>query len=320
MTRLIHKKDRAARKTYKFTIIILFCLIKQIDVQSQDSVKKILVVGNSVMFYNNMPANLLSLLSETNNSYVLQDCSKGGSSLTRSLNTKYISSNKGFDVRDFNDSLKVESSINDTLRKKWDWVILQEQSSYILYKELYKHITINTVNGYKELIERDNPDCSVILFENYSPKKIGKKLISTIRRPVCLDSAEMVKVNDSLLTKLTDNYYSLECTTDSLETLSSVQQVYFNRTKNIARSNDFNFAPTGQIHFLLKSTYPSWKMYRIAGHPSRKASFMFACVYYEMITKKDVTKTKFTGKISNKKARIIKEMVHSYLLNNPVEY
>ena len=26
------------------------------------------------------------------------------------------------------------------------------------------------------------------------------------------------------------------------------------------------------------------------------------------------------GKISNKKARIIKEMVHSYLLNNPVEY
>ena len=82
MNRLMHKEDRATRKTYKFTIIILFCLIKQIDVQSQDSVKKILVVGNSVMFYNNMPANLLSLLSETNNSYVLQDCSKGGSSLT----------------------------------------------------------------------------------------------------------------------------------------------------------------------------------------------------------------------------------------------
>ena len=46
---------------------------------------------------------------------------------------------------------------------------------------------------------------------------------------------------------------------------------------------------------------------------------MFACVYYEMITGKPVTETEFTGKVSKKNAKIIKEEVHNYLLEHPME-
>ncbi len=52
-------------------------------------------------------------------------------------------------------------------------------------------------------------------------------------------------------------------------------------------------------------------------HPNRKGTFINACLFYEVMSRKDVRKTPHTDKLLDKKTqRLLKAFVHSFVLKN----
>ena len=308
--------------------------------QNYNAQSKVLLIGNSLTYYNSMPNILQELLNESDTNYFVNHRSFGGASLRNHLDRYHYGKNKSIDFvkikrylelgmnssklqKTFKYKLNIDtitkSSLHILLEKdRYDYVIIQEHGSLIEVDTLLKYIASKSLKRFVKILNsKQEPLPKLIYFSEYPTKRSFKKerLPKIVSKPYDTNTCEIV--DDTSVLRL--NSAMIQGSTKLTHTPQEEADIIINNLISLKKIHPFSISPIASIFVELKVKQPHWKMYRIAGHPSRKASFMFACVYYEMITKKDVTKTKFTGKISNKKARIIKEMVHSYLLNNPVE-
>lgn len=214
-----------------------------------------------------------------------------------------------------------KSTLELTLEKNnYDFIIIQDHGSMIAVPNFKKYIAEKSLERLGDLlIKTNNTSAQLIYFTEY-PNKIyySKNYTDTKKnytwKPYDTVTCKKIEPQDSIYLKSYGNIIW-----DSIQLINSPiedMEIYENGLYKLQQIRDFEISPTARIFDILKTENPKFKMYGMAGHPSKITSFMFACVYYEMTTGKSCIENKYGGKISKKKADIVKKTVHNYLIAN----
>jgi hypothetical protein len=320
------------------TILNILTLFTVLNLHGQT---KVLFIGNSLTYFNEMPSDLGMLLKENLDTVIIEKHTHSGTRLEFQLNNYYTSEKRYINIvelnrykergRDLNryrkiysvpDEIDLDTITKSTLQitlenNKYDYIIVQPHGSELFRpKEVFNYTTAKTFEKFYNLIDStQNDSVKLLFFTEYPSKKFFK--------------GEPIKISTRRILYKTENHYTLT-SKDSISLLDSTQHWFpptsvtfetpdncvefdVNNLKLMQKKYPFTICPTAIIFNNIKEKHPKWKMYKIANHPSKKTSFMFACVYYEMITGKSITQTIYKGKISKKNAEIIKNEVHTYL-------
>jgi hypothetical protein len=213
-----------------------------------------------------------------------------------------------------------KSTLHLTLEKNhYDYIIIQDHGSILYNENFLKYVGIKSLKRLKQLlIETHSENTKLIYFTEYPNKKMYSKNYKSkptrrIRTPYDTVTCYKIEPFDSIYVNEYGNM--LYDSTRGAKTPKEDITYYENGVKKLAELIDLKMSPTARIFDIIKTKYPNWKMYRHGGHPSKTASFMFASVYYEMITGQPSGQLNFNGQISNKKASIIKKEVHNYFIS-----
>jgi hypothetical protein len=200
---------------------------------------------------------------------------------------------------------------------KYDYIIVQPHGSELFRTEkVFNYTTAKTFEKFYNLLDSTNNDSAKLLFFTEYPNKSffkGKPIKANTRRIFYSTSNHYTLTPKDSISLLDSTKHWFLPTSKTFETPDSNVDFDINNLKLMQKQHSFIICPTAKIFIKIKENYPKWKMYKPAGHPSKVTSFMFACVYYEMITGKSITKTSYRGKISKKNAGIIKNEVHDFL-------
>lgn len=172
-------------KTFILTFLFSTNIMGQF--KDKDSCKKILFIGNSLTYYNNMTKILTDMLSETQGCYVIEQVTFPGISLRWHLEKIVVQSeDENIILRE-----KFNHEISESERKikeqNWDFIIIQDGTVRFLIPE-YRELVIGI--AIKRIIQMvKNPNCIFILFTTwpseedypkkycYDGKAIDKSLI-----------------------------------------------------------------------------------------------------------------------------------------------
>ena len=225
---------------------------------------------------------------------------------------------------DLNLDTITKSTLHLTLEKNhYDYIIVQDHGS-ILYNEIFlKYVGIKSLKRLKQLlVETHSENTKLIYFTEYPNKKMYSKNYKskpTRRIRTRYDTITCYKIEPFDSVYVNEHGNMLYDSTRGAKTPKEDITYYENGVQKLAQLIELEMSPTARIFDIIKTKYSKWKMYRLGGHPSKIASFMFACVYYEMITGQPSDQLNFNGQISNKKASIIKKEVHNYFISQKMK-
>lgn len=273
---------------------ILFILVFfSININGQSVEKdkgiKVLFIGNSLTYYNDMPEMLQKMMNETNPNIIIDHITFPGMSLDAHLNTIIESQSE--------DNLKTRSKKPDEItltekkikEKNWDIIILQTGGVSVLIPESV-HYKINpAIEKIKNLISADT---KLILFNTWPtildfPKKFcyrGIQIDPSLERMEEFCSPTIEDERDYLI-QLNSNYDS------------------------IAKNLGLEKTNHGNVFYRVLKTYPELEILEDDMHPSNLGAFLSACIFYEMITEKDATVLEYSADLDIKKAEVLKRMV-----------
>lgn len=336
------------KKSALFVVIILFY---GSSIVSQN---RVLFIGNSLLYFNQMPSDFKEMMAIENDSIEVERLTFPGYSLWAHLNRYEYSKKKpvdftalgkyknvgktidivqyqrykalGYDMDRIKKLYKYDGDI-DTITKTtlqltlekhhYDYIIVQDHGSHLYNDNFLKYIGAKSLERLKQLlVDTGSEDAKLIYFTEYPNKKLYSKNFKeksprAIRLPYDTVTCYKIEPQDSIYLNEWNNML-FDSTRGAKTPLEDIRY-YEQGVQKLAETTELEMSPTAQIFDLIKTKHPNWKMYRMAGHPSQITSFMFACVYYEMITGKPADQLDFHGKISKKKASIVKKEVHNYL-------
>tara|TARA_B110000240_G_scaffold194322_1_gene241745 strand:- start:689 stop:1555 length:867 start_codon:yes stop_codon:yes gene_type:complete len=241
--------------------------------------KKLLFIGNSLTYYNDMPKMLTEMFAESKVNIQIMTSTYPGYSLGSHLNTIIM---KG-DSEMIYTRLKKEGENTATeeilLKNDFDIVILQEQSGLMLIPEIVNKEVSKNVLGLKDIIGSES---EILLYQNYPlnfrhPNVICREVNST---EYCTDSLFSVDQEMKLIT-------------------SGFEQL--DDGKNLVR--------IGEIFKYIMLNENKINLFSDEGHPSLEGSFLIALKFYKDITGKNCSNLKYKNKLDIKTSNKLKEIV-----------
>jgi hypothetical protein len=274
--------------------IILFCLFIA-TFFSCSSIKtnkevNVLFIGNSYTYFYKMPNTLQFMLNETNPNIKISQITFPGMQLNDHLEDVVTETE---DENSISTRPKNEGELTETekkiLEKKWDYIILQTGTVTILIPENVDAKINKAIVSIKSL--NTNPNCKFILFETWaSLQKYPKKY--------CYSSEHIYKVSDG------KKYCSAE-----IKNLEEEVKLIQNSYTKIAKENSLIKTNNCYKFYTVLKNYPSISLYDDEDHPNGNGSFLNACVFYKLITNKNLNDLKFHGEIDKMTAQTIKKVV-----------
>ncbi len=194
----------------------------------------ILFIGNSYTFFNNMPDMILQIAqNDPNNPYNLytQSITFGGARLQDHWNNK--------------------NTHNIIEKRKWDIIVLQEQSQWALYGDMIK----NTAAHVALFSKKAKQHKSFIMIYQTWPRQPHTHWYTSAEYKVA---------------------------TRSPEHMFNAIKSY---TAKIASKNSVGTAPVGEYWYKILNTHPEINLYENDGtHPSMAGSYLAALVFYKYLT------------------------------------
>lgn len=248
----------------------------------------VLFVGNSLTYYNDMPQKLQDMLDETDSNIKIEQITYPGFSLSRHLDNIIVSSSEnGVNTRSKNDGeiTETEKKLNE---KNWDIVVLQTGGVAVLIPESVKYQVNPAITKIKNLV--NNQDTRFILFNTWTtdvnyPKKYcytGWMLNETLDSDKDYCSKE-IKNSEHYLNLLNSSY------------------------KNIAEINSLERTNHGEVFQKAFEKYPELKILEDNMHPSNNGAFLSACIFYNLISDKDVQDLEYSADLDPKTAALLKK-------------
>jgi hypothetical protein len=288
-----------------------------------------------------MPSDFKQMTDLAKDSIIVEELTGGGMALRGHLDTynygkktinfvqQHYYKSLGYDMdrmkKTFDYEFDIDTITKSTLqiiveKSKFDYIVIQDHGSHIVNEKFNKYVAAKSLDRLKQiLLNSISKDAKIIYFTEYPNKELYKEVIPNSTRRLRILSYDTITCN---IVEPMDSAYLIRnggFLTDSSLIINSPIEDIESYEKGLAQLQGvypFEISPTARIFHLLKIENKNWRMYRMGGHPSKKASFMFACVYYEMITGKSCLDIDFKGKLSKKNATIIKTTVHNYIMNN----
>lgn len=219
----------------------------------------VLFIGNSFTFYNNMPGMLVEIAkADPGNTVALdvQAVTKGGVNLD--------------DLWRSGEGRKILQ------QRKWDYVVLQDNSTWAMIPEWVKRTTESTINWTSEI------------------KAIGAKPLFVMTWPDKPDGPTYKKP-EFVYMKNADNVY----------------QIFSYETYHLAELLKATVVPVGDYWYFAVQQHPELNLYeKDSHHPSRAGSYLQALVFYRMLTGRSSEDTSFAPRgVSTEHAGTIRKIV-----------
>jgi hypothetical protein len=228
---------------------------------------RILFIGNSLTYYNDMPKKLGEALNESGAKFIIVDCSKPGANLCThaedSLVTDKDSRLYGSGVRAIGPTA-TEKLIADSL---WDYIVFQEEPMHLIVDSAR---ILGTENYLPQLIALNkNKNAQLIWFLPSSDNK-------NINGKICFHGAEIRKDLEYKTKYCGKSYSSADEYLRDLEKQNEVLAAKY----NLALANP------NPLFRKLESTMPTDSLVDPYGHPTLEGTYANACYFYEFFTGK----------------------------------
>lgn len=244
----------------------------------------VLFIGNSLTYFHDMPKMLQALLNETDQNFKIYQSTFPGMSLSDHLEHIIVSRNEnGINVREKTGSETTETE-KMIAERNWDVIIMQTGTVNVLIPEYRDQNIDHAIQTIKKLVS--NPACKFIVFSTWAGKKnypqeycYPSKLVpgSTSCSPVIKDPVQHQK--------LISEGYSL-----------------------LASKNDLIQSKNSEKFFEVMTKYPDIELLEDDSHPNKTGAFFNACIFYNLLTNKDVSQLNYSGEIKPETANRLKKM------------
>ena len=254
--------------------------------------RQILLVGNSLTFYNNMPATLQQLLNAGNDRFVVYQSTFADRSLADHV--RWIEERKSNMIWPAGrEDLAHEVSADVLTDKQWDIVILQDATLNILIPGLRTTVFEPAVVTLAGLARSGG--AQTLLFQPYP--------LGIYPARYCTDitlTGGMTEGNEA-------------CTPEfekSFEELMVLRRVL----RNISSDIDAGVVPAGEAFERTAFRHPEIPLYydKWDQHPSPHGSYLIACLYYNHITGKRSEGLPVYGTLSEKDALKLQKVADSF--------
>ncbi|BCN30065.1 DUF4886 domain-containing protein [Anaeromicropila herbilytica] len=221
--------------------------------------KKVLFVGNSFTYKNDLPNMFKKLALSGGYNITIGSSTYGGYTLLQHSDA---------------DDEKGKITLSKITSKKWDYVVLQEQSQFPAYDNLREEM----YEGARKLdkVIKDN-ESTPIFFMTWGYKN-------------------------------GDTYNSVDAT----KTFEGMQEQIQIGYETIADELSDQISPVGIAWLNAYQTYPNINLWAADNkHPSIAGTYLTACVMYETLLGKSPVGLEFTYKLSIEKAKALQEIAHN---------
>jgi hypothetical protein len=245
------------------SIIILLFLSFGIQVFAQDTVKA-LFLGNSYTHRNDMPKMVSDFAVAAGNVLIREVNTQGGYTLSnhyQDATSKYL--------------IRI---------KKWDFVVLQEQSQLPSFPNAEVEQLMYPASVSLSGLIKLGSECAVPAFYRTWGRKNGDQVNCPVWPPVC--------------------------TYEGMDTLIGL------RYQKMADTNSGVVIPVGEVWKKIRSVYPTIELYAPdESHPSKVGSFAAACCFYTCFYREDPTTNSFNSTLDDSTAARIKRITKWVVFN-----
>ena len=273
-------------------IILVLISIVIFSCKSQTKISKdvinVLIVGNSLTYYHNMPQTLQEILKETDPHINIEQSTFPGMPLSGHLNQIITSSSES----EVSTRLKMTGEKTETEKKieekKWDIIILQTGTISVLIPENRRYKINNAISDIRRLV--NNPKCKFILFNTWASKD------------------EYPKEYCYPCTLIDESIESAKCCSPVINNLRQEVSVINEAYEKLATDNNLIRSDNGTKFFETQLKHPEIELYDDNSHPSKFGSFLNACIFYQMLTDKKASALNYNGEIEPEKSKLLKDM------------
>lgn len=245
--------------------------------------KKILFVGNSLTFYNDMPKMLQMMLNESDAHITVDQSTFPGFSLDGHLNSIIIKEDENMVYtreKEPNEFTKTELKLQSN---QYDVVVLQEQTGQVLIPEIRNLRTERAIEKFRELAE---PNAQILLFQNFPTN-------ATYPKSFCK------KINTDPNTDEKTQFCS-----DTIGNLRAEMQGL--KDAFVQLKGDKNTINIGESFYNVMNQNPNLNLYEDDSHPSLAGSFLIALQFYKCLTNKNPQNLKYIGSLNATDADYLK--------------
>ncbi len=253
--------------------------------------KKILFVGNSLTYYNQMPQTLQEMFNDTKQAYeVVQETSPGAGLKHHAFYTRAEGSNMSSQTPRGEDA----TTIKKIRSSNWDYVVLQEGTVKLLVPESIDYDVLPAALKIDSVIKAQK--ARTVLYQSFTMQGFPYRYCY----PVIAVSRTIQWNKDSCCSA----------------TYNDAAQEFDTLRKNISMLADMlhaDIAPIGAAFELCRKKYPDIMLYMSAtdSHPSAAGSYLIACVFYKFFTKAKLGKVQYNAKLDEDTANKLKSVADS---------
>jgi len=280
---------------YILCILSIYCALSSIAQE-----KKVLFVGNSLTYYNDMPQTLQKMIDEKGIKIKIEQETPPGYNLVSHAKFR---ENGGNAVRIDKD--EAAPTVQRILSRNWDIVILQEAPIEILIPDKRYYCAEPALKYLDSIIKSKH--ATTIIYQNYALPKYPVKYCSQngphniIFRQMAFDpQQQMVIQGDSACS-------------DSFQNSEQEFTLLRDQYNKLAGMIHADLAEVGHYFELCKKHHPEIQLYDSAddSHPSREGSYLIACVFFHSLTKEQAHTVTYNAGIDKDTAKKLQELVDS---------
>lgn len=236
----------------------LFCLSYFSCIAQRDT-SNVLFIGNSLTYYNDMPATLQRMFdTDKDKKYIVYSATLPGITLDKQLESLLTNTEEKVPTR-----RQFILSKDTFLKRKFDFVILQEATVRMLIPEIRKK-SFSCIAQLDSLIKESGG--KTILYENYPTYEYP--YTHCYSNPNRFGSDDFFFCGEELL--------------NSKQELAILVKAF----TEIGNRIGAKITPIGQAFEQLKTLNPQYNLLSDGGHPSQTGSFLMASLFYKTITSK----------------------------------
>lgn len=262
--------------------------MNQVNPSFNDSLRpiNILIIGNSLTYFYNMPLELQLMLNETGKSYNVEQIAFPGYSLESHMNNIVDFSNLNHTNLIPKKSGQLTPTEVKISEKNWDYIIIQSGTSGFLVPEFRIKVIDQNIQKIKNL--SNNPNCKFILFYTWPSLKPYPKQI-------CYPS---FVIDESLPEQ--------KFCSKKMKTLEEEKNLIIQSMDSVA--DKFSLIKTDhcEIYSKVLSSYSNINLYEDDIHPNCNGAYLNACIFYQIITGENKKDLKYNGTINPEVAKFLK--------------
>ncbi len=254
--------------------------------------KQILFIGNSLTFYNDMPATLQKMLNAGNDMFVVYQSTFADRSLTD--HARWIGEGRSNMIWPAGrEDLAGEVTADVLTDKQWDLVVLQDATLNILIPGLRSSVFNPAVMQLDSMIRTTG--AQTLLFQSYP--------LGTYPARYCIDGSLMSMMagpNETCSPRFEDSF----------EEMMVLRRTF----RDISHAINADIVPVGDAFEITSFRYPDIPLYvdRYDQHPSAQGSYLIACLFYNHITGKRSAGLEEYGGIPVKDAMRLQKVADSF--------